>query len=67
MNEFTCEKCDQTFIKGWSDEEAQKEFDDAPYNIPGDNRVSLCDDCFKEFYEWFYKLTDEDRRRIVSE
>lgn len=64
MNDFTCEKCHQTFNKGWTEEEAEKEFSSAPWNVEGDDRALICDDCFKEFQEWFSKLTPEDRRRF---
>jgi len=67
MNDFNCLKCNQTFIKGWSDEEAEKEFLDAPYYIQGDDRDVICDDCFDEFKEWFDKLTPEDHKRIRNE
>ena len=64
MNDFTCDKCGESFIKGWSSEEARKEFDNAPYNIPGDEIAVICDDCFNEFQRWFNGLTDEDHKRI---
>ena len=38
MNDFTCGKCHETFIKGWSEEEAEKEFASAPWNILGNDR-----------------------------
>jgi len=45
-NEYTCEKCQGTFIKGWSDEEAKAELD---RNFPGmeiENCAMICDDCY---------------------
>ena len=67
MNEFTCEKCQQTFIKGWSDEAAEKEFSNAPYNVAGDDRGLICDDCFKKFQKWFSTLTPDDHKKIRNE
>lgn len=47
---FTCELCEETFEKGWTDEEAEAEFealfpDDPP-------RAVVCEDCFAEVMEW---------------
>jgi hypothetical protein len=67
MNDFTCEKCQKTFTKGWTKEEAEKEYSVAPWNVRGDDRGLICDDCFQEFKEWFSKLTPEDHRRIRDE
>lgn len=67
MTKFICEKCHQTFSKGWSEEEAEKEYDTAPWNIIGDDRALICDDCFEEFKKWFYSLTPEDHERIKNE
>ncbi len=63
---FTCEKCLQIFDKGWSDEEALKEYAIVPWNIPGDEKELLCDDCFKEFKVWFDSLTPRQHRKIKS-
>lgn len=44
--EFTCDNCHQTFLKGWTDEEAALEM----YENLGDYRGELavvCDDCYK--------------------
>lgn len=67
MTQFTCEKCHQTFNKGWSEEETEKEFASAPWNVPGDDRGLICDDCFEEFKKWFDSLTPEDHRKIRNE
>lgn len=67
MNEFTCAKCKETFHKGWSDEDAEKEFVNAPWNIPGDSQGLVCDDCFIEFQKWFATLTPEEHRKFRNE
>ena len=66
MNDFTCEKCNITFKKDWSEEEAKQEFQVAPWNIAGDKVGLICHDCFQEFTEWFDALTPEDHRRILE-
>jgi len=61
---FTCEKCLKTYDSGWSDAEAEKEFQSVPWNVPGDERGLLCDDCFKEFKKWFDSLTPAQHKQI---
>lgn len=60
MNRFTCEKCKMTFNKGWSDEEAMKEYAIAPWYIPDEEKSLLCDDCFIEFKKWFESLSKQE-------
>ena len=67
MNEFTCEKCLQTFSKGWTDEEALKEYAIVPWNVSGHEKGLLCDDCFEAFKIWFANLTEEDHKRYRDE
>lgn len=43
---FTCSLCDQTFEKGWSDEEAEKELKEN-FNVPKEKCKIVCDDCYK--------------------
>lgn len=64
MCTFTCQKCNNTFINAWSEQEAEKEFLNAPWNIPGDEQVLICDDCFQEFKKWFDSLTPEQHIQI---
>jgi len=64
MSEFTCDRCNETFNRGWTEEEAKKEFDTAPWNIPGEDIGILCDDCFEGFKIWFDSLTEEDHKRM---
>ena len=65
--EFKCAKCNQIYLKGWSDEEAELEYKEAPYNIPGDDRALICDNCFNKFQIWFASLTEDDHKRIRNE
>jgi hypothetical protein len=67
MNEFTCAKCNETFIKKRSDKESMDEFKDSPRYVPGDEVALLCDDCFNEFQQWLSELTPEDHKRIRNE
>jgi len=46
-NEFTCAICLETFDKGWSDDEAAKEYDEVFPDAQGDIDV-VCDDCYKK-------------------
>ena len=62
--QFTCQKCNGTFNKAWSEQEAEKEFSEAPWGIPGDGRGLICDDCFQGFKKWFDSLTPEQHRQI---
>jgi hypothetical protein len=67
MNNFTCDRCQVTFNKGRSEEEARKELETSPWNIPGDAIGVVCDDCFEAFKIWFDSLTEEDHKRIRNE
>ncbi len=64
MAQFTCECCAKTFQKIWSDEEALKEFEQAPWNIANNERALICDDCFTEFKTWLDSLSPEQRAAI---
>lgn len=46
MSEYTCAKCHGKFIRGWTDEEAEAEYD---RNFSGNivARDIVCDDCYK--------------------
>lgn len=67
MNTFKCEKCGETFNKNRPDDVARKEFEQAPWNVAGDDIGVICDDCFEEFKVWFSSLTSEDHKRIKGE
>jgi len=51
-NEYTCAYCNNTYEKGWSDEEALKEavevnFEKDEYHEP---MAMICDDCYKDHF-----------------
>ena len=54
--EYKCYGCGGVFVKGWSDkeeaEECQRLWGIKPDNPAG---AKVCDDCYKEFMEWFKK------------
>lgn len=64
MGEFTCERCGLTYPKTRSDEECWKEmYELMPEAIHHETAV-ICDDCFKEFMEWFKTLTESDKKKM---
>jgi hypothetical protein len=64
MDKINCDKCEETFIKGWSEEDADKEYHSSPWFIPNQDTGILCEDCFEEFKIWFATLTDEDHKKL---
>lgn len=65
MGEFTCEKCNKTYNKGWSDEASRKEAEElwTPSEME-DGESVVCDDCFNELMEG---QTDWLKDRYVSD
>jgi hypothetical protein len=51
---FTCQHCGRTFPKGWSDEDAEREYDRV---FPGVDEagVEVCDDCYLLITAWLGK------------
>ena len=49
LNKFICERCKETFISNWPEEEAKKEYELSSYYNPKEEICNICDDCFKEF------------------
>lgn len=45
-NEYKCAMCGGVFEKGWTDEEAMKESKEIWGEIPEEDLVVICDDCF---------------------
>lgn len=45
-NEYQCAYCENIYEKGWSDEEAEKEVNEIWGEIPENERMVICDDCF---------------------
>lgn len=64
---YQCDRCKDHFGKQWTDEEAMAEFEKAPWNILGDEKAVLCQDCFEEFKKWFGSLTIDDHKKIQTE
>jgi hypothetical protein len=57
MNEekkFTCARCGNTFVQGWTDEEAKEEYKEAFAVLPESTAVDVvCDDCYNQIMsEW---------------
>lgn len=71
MNEeYTCEMCYNTYEKGWSDIEADKEAEelwrmkDATNNLQGS---IICDDCFQKIHpSKFPELAEKARNELKS-
>lgn len=51
-NEFICYVCGGTFIKGQTDEEAQKEVEQLFPGVKPEDCESVCNNCNKIFWEW---------------
>ena len=52
---YTCERCGETFTKGWSDEEAMAEARDlfpAEHIATPEDQATVCDGCFREIMAW---------------
>lgn len=66
MSDFTCERCGLSYPKIRSEEECTKEFLENFPELKGQNHeiAVICDDCFKEFMEWFKTLTESDKKRM---
>lgn len=52
---FTCYKCGYTGPSGWTDEEAEAEYEQLYGKHLGEEREVLCDKCHKLFQEWLSK------------
>ena len=48
---YTCDLCHETFIKGWSDEEAKAEADElwTAEEQSREGMAVICEDCFQRF------------------
>ena len=46
-SEYQCDNCMGVFEKGWSDEEAQTEYETV-FTGSTDETAIVCDDCYKE-------------------
>lgn len=54
MEEFTCDNCEETFIKKWTDKEARKEAEElwTPAEMSEGKEAIVCDDCFNEMMKY---------------
>jgi len=64
MRLFKCDNCKQLYKSGWTEEEAQAEYDGSLWNVPSEPTGTLCNDCFEFFKEWFAKQTPADLKRM---
>lgn len=68
-NEYRCERCDQVFLKGWSDAEAEAEAERDPFGFQkpppddpfGGEMATVCSDCFREIRNWVIAHGGVDR------
>lgn len=51
-NTYTCSVCENTYEKGWSDEEAMKEKNTLWGDAPLEEFSIVCEDCNIAFLEW---------------
>jgi len=60
-NEYKCERCEDIFTKTWSDEEAEKEFQENFGHLPKElqQRAIICEDCYQEFMKWYKEKLNE--------
>ena len=49
-NEYKCQLCGGIFEKVWSNEEAENEMKELWGELKEEERVVICDDCFKMVY-----------------
>lgn len=72
-NKFTCDHCKQTFIRGWTDQDAHAEMAELYPELPDvtpENKHTLgvlCDDCFVEFRAWLLALPQERRNELARQ
>lgn len=71
MSEFTCCKCNQTFLKrndeGWNDYKAAEEMLALYPESKNEPTGILCGDCNEEFKVWFSQFTDEEKKQMRNE
>lgn len=57
---FKCEFCGETFISGWTDEEAMKEYEKNYGKNIGEEMDIVCDECHAAIMAWRGNL-DKDK------
>lgn len=50
-SEYTCACCKETFLKDWSDEEAEAECEKLFPGYNRENQVVVCDDCYQKIMQ----------------
>jgi len=51
-NKFTCAHCGNTFVKGWTDEEAREEYKENFPETQGDEEDVVCSNCYTAILHW---------------
>jgi len=71
MSEFTCYKCQQTYVmrndEEWNNKKAAEELLTLHPEAKNDSTDILCDDCNEAFKVWFATLSDEQKREMRNE
>lgn len=67
MKEVTCGNCSKKFTPAWSNDEAMKESRELFGEVPEDQLVQICDDCFQDFKKWYDSLTPEEHEELRKE
>ena len=49
---FTCNHCGGVFESNWTEEEAKAEQHKNWGDIPDEDMVQICDDCYQKFMGW---------------
>lgn len=52
---YTCANCKETFLSGWSEAAAEKEYAEHFGHLPKavrEDRTELCEDCYRKFMKW---------------
>ncbi len=52
-DKFTCAECGDVYKTEGTEEESMKEFENTFGPYMGDELVSLCDDCYAKFMDWY--------------
>ena len=69
-NEYKCAMCGEIFVKGWGDEEANKEAEELWGVKSASERMDfsvICDDCFQKIHPSKYPEVVEGTRKELKE
>ena len=69
MGKYTCAKCNNTYEKGWSDEEAENEYASnfKAAADSGEPRAMVCDDCYQAMRVVYEQSPIEQFYRFLQE